>query len=79
MSNHPNLFGDDPFMFRHLSVYFYTMKPPLTQSVPFLQVSVAPQMGRLCLHWTGHDFLHEGALVTKGTKYLLRTDLFFPK
>lgn len=42
-------------------------------------VDVAPQMGRLLLHWTGHAFLHEGCQVNGGEKWLLRTDVFFPR
>lgn len=42
-------------------------------------VSVKAVPGRVCLHWTGHDCLHEGELVTKGTKMVLRTDLFYPR
>lgn len=42
-------------------------------------LSVSPSMGLLLLHWTGHDFLLEGSQVLNGEKWLLRTDVFFPK
>ena len=35
-------------------------------------------MGRVLLHWTGHDFLHEGEMVCSGEKFVLRTDVFYP-
>jgi hypothetical protein len=42
-------------------------------------VEVQPRTGTICLHYVLHDCLHEGLLVTSGTKWLLRTDVFFPK
>lgn len=42
-------------------------------------LEVQPRTGTICLHYVLHDFLHEGMLVTGGTKWLLRTDIFFPK
>ncbi len=42
-------------------------------------VEVQPRSGTICLHYVLHDCLHEGLLVTAGTKWLLRTDVFFPK
>lgn len=41
-------------------------------------VSVSPQQGLLLLHGHGHRCLsHEGAVVTSGTKYVLRTDVVY--
>jgi hypothetical protein len=52
---------------------FYTS---LYGKVP--KVSVSPVMGRLLLHGHGHRCLtHEGAEVTSGVKYLLRTDVLY--
>eukprot|EP00668_Euglena_longa_P012097 GGOE01014524.1.p1 GENE.GGOE01014524.1~~GGOE01014524.1.p1 ORF type:complete len:253 (+),score=41.99 GGOE01014524.1:48-761(+) len=42
-------------------------------------MAVEPEAGRALLHWTGHDFLHEGALVMSGEKFVLRTDVLFPR
>jgi hypothetical protein len=42
-------------------------------------IEVQPRTGTICLHYVLHDFLHEGLLVNSGQKWLLRTDVFFPK
>lgn len=42
-------------------------------------VAVEPKIGRLLAHWTGHDCRHSGAMVEKGVKMILRTDLFYRK
>ena len=43
---------------------------------PFL--SVAPKMGAMLLHGHGHRCCtHEGSVVTRGTKYILRTDVIY--
>lgn len=47
---------------------FHTRPPVSVDCVP----------GRVLIHWTGRECLHEGALVEKGCKTLLRTDLFYP-
>ena len=40
-----------------------------------LEVSVVPRAGRAFLF--NHHLLHEGARVTKGLKYVLRSDLMY--
>lgn len=42
-------------------------------------VEVQPKTGTICLHYVLHDFLHEGEIVQSGSKWLLRTDVFWPK
>ncbi|KAM3574050.1 hypothetical protein VYU27_004026 [Nannochloropsis oceanica] len=42
-------------------------------------IDVEPQTGTVCLHWQLHDCLHEGLRVTGGVKWLLRTDVYFPR
>ena len=48
---------------------FHTRPPIAVECVP----------GRVLLHYTGRNCLHSGAPVEKGTKMLLRTDLFFKR
>lgn len=43
---------------------------------PFL--TIVPKMGAMLLHGHGHRCCtHEGAVVTRGTKYILRTDVIY--
>lgn len=42
-------------------------------------IEVPPRTGQICLHYVLHDCLHEGLLVNSGHKWLLRTDVFFPR
>jgi hypothetical protein len=44
-----------------------------------MPIDVEPQTGMVCLHWQLHDCLHEGLRVTGGVKWLLRTDVYFPR
>ena len=42
-------------------------------------IDVEPHTGAVCLHWQLHDCLHEGLRVLGGVKWLLRTDVYFPR
>lgn len=42
-------------------------------------IDVEPQTGAVCLHWQLHDCLHEALPVLGGVKWLLRTDMYFPR
>jgi hypothetical protein len=42
-------------------------------------IDVEPRTGQIVLHWQLHDCLHEGAPVLGGVKWLLRTDIYYPR